>query len=88
METMRKILVCAAASVAFAAAVAANVTSAEAKPVYHHGRIVVHIGGPVFPVYRRNYFRPVYFRCHTQNIIWRHHLHRAQVCNGRVTRIF
>lgn len=85
---MRKILLCAAASIGFAASVAANVTSAEARPVHHHGGFVVHFGGPVFPVYRHHYFRPVFLRCHTQNIIWRHHLHRAQVCNGRVTKIW
>jgi hypothetical protein len=82
---MRKILLCAAASVALVASVAANVTSAEARHAHGHGRFVVHLGGPVF---RHHYFRPVYFRCHTQNIIWKHHLHRAQVCNGHVTRIY
>ena len=84
---MRKILLCAAASVALVASVAANVTSAEARHAHGHGhgRFVVHLGGPVF---RHHRFRPIYFRCHTQNIIWKHHLHRAQVCNGHVTRIY
>jgi len=82
---MRKILLCAAASVALVASVAANVTSAEARHTHGHGRFVVHFGGPI---YRHNYFRPVYFRCHTQTVIWRHHFHRAKVCNGRVTRIY
>lgn len=84
---MRKLLLAAAATVALVGSVSANVTNAEARP-FHHGRFVVRLGGPIIPVYRHHYFRPVFLRCHTQNIIRRHHLHRAQVCNGRVTRIW
>jgi hypothetical protein len=88
MDIMRKLLLSAAASLVLVASVAANVTSAEARPVYHQGRLVVHFGHPVFQGYRHHYFRPVYFRCHTQNIIWKHRWHRAEVCGGRVTRIY